>query len=111
MEPERAFVRNLGDPRLPTKEEVEQHRIRRHIPYRNWCPECVKAMGKEMGYYRDKGKVRDIPEYSWDYCFPGDELGYKWTVLLGKERKTGMIMSSAVPEKGGGHKVHDRQVL
>eukprot|EP00973_Karenia_brevis_P013280 1803265-Karenia_brevis.AAC.1 len=28
-------------------------------------------------------------------------MGYKWTVLVGKERKTGAIMATTVPQKGG----------
>ena len=53
-----------------------------------------------MDHRRDEGNMRKLPEYSWDYCFPGDELGFKWTVLVGKERSTGSCMASAVPMKG-----------
>ena len=53
-----------------------------------------------MGHRRDE-KERILPEYSFDYCFPGDELGYKWTVLVGKERESGAYMGTAVPNKGG----------
>eukprot|EP00973_Karenia_brevis_P026313 3629018-Karenia_brevis.AAC.1 len=42
-----------------------------------------------------------LPEYVWDYCFPGDEMGLHWIVLAGKERKTGMIMATTVPQEGG----------
>eukprot|EP00973_Karenia_brevis_P069397 9649952-Karenia_brevis.AAC.1 len=28
-------------------------------------------------------------------------MGYKWTVLVGKGRTTGMIMATTVPRKGG----------
>eukprot|EP00973_Karenia_brevis_P026122 3605150-Karenia_brevis.AAC.1 len=28
-------------------------------------------------------------------------MGYKWTVLVGKERKTAAIMATTVPQKGG----------
>eukprot|EP00973_Karenia_brevis_P025835 3565013-Karenia_brevis.AAC.1 len=30
-----------------------------------------------------------------------DEVGYRWTALVGKERKTGAIMATTVPQKGG----------
>ena len=70
---ENEFVRKLRDPRLPTQEEVDEHYVRGHIPYRDWCPICVQAKGKGQYHYRDKGKVRALPEYAWDYCFPGDE--------------------------------------
>ena len=39
-------------------------------------------------------------ELSFDYCFPGDETGYKVTVLVGKERETGITMASVVLVKG-----------
>ena len=46
------------------------------------------------------GDERILPEYSFDYCFPGNELGYKLTVLVGRERVTGMCMATVLPFKG-----------
>ena len=43
---------------------------------------------------------RGLNEYSFDFCFPGDEMGYKLTILAGKERNSGAVMSTAVPTKG-----------
>ena len=40
-------VKEMVDPRRPSQREVEEHE-RHHLPYRNWCPVCVKAKGKEM---------------------------------------------------------------
>ena len=37
-EKEADFVRKIGDPKLPSEKDVEEHRMRGHIPYRNWCP-------------------------------------------------------------------------
>eukprot|EP00973_Karenia_brevis_P069322 9638662-Karenia_brevis.AAC.1 len=73
-----------------------------HAVYRNWCGVCVRAKSKEWDCSRDKGKERKLPQYVWDYCFPGDEFGYKWTVFVGKERRTGAIMATTVPHEGGG---------
>ena len=42
-----------------------------------------------------------LPEYSWVYCLPGDELRHKWTVLVGRERESKAIMATHVPSKGG----------
>ena len=61
---------------------------------------CVKAMGRDEAH-RTEDKDREVPEYGFDYYFPGDELGFKWTVLVGKEREGGMYMASTVPQKGG----------
>ena len=98
---EEDFVRKFRDPKLPSEEEVERHFISGHVPYRSWCGVCVRSKGRDMDHVRDGGKERLLPEYSWDYCFPGDELGFKWTVLVGKERGSRSFMASAVPMKGG----------
>ena len=55
LEPAGVFLRNWGNPSLPIREEVEKHRMQGHVIYRNWCPECVKARGKEMDHRRGKG--------------------------------------------------------
>ena len=39
-------------------------------------------------------------ELSLDYCFMGDEGGDRVTVLVGRERTTGMTMATVVPVKG-----------
>ena len=101
LEEEGEFIRKLPDPRLPSAEEVERHFISGHLPYRNWCPVCVKSKGKDASHLRDSGSARGIPEYSFDYCFPGNELGFKWVVLVGKERSSGAFMATTVPMKGG----------
>eukprot|EP00973_Karenia_brevis_P006990 947589-Karenia_brevis.AAC.1 len=79
---------------LPSEQEVKEHYEMGHAVFRNWCGVCVRARSKEWDCRRDDGKERNLPEYVWGYCFPGDENGFKWTVLVGKERKTGMIMAT-----------------
>ena len=51
--------------------------------------------------HKDSGdKARELPEYRFDYCFPGDELEFKWTVLVGRERGSKAWMATALPSKG-----------
>ena len=69
-EKEDEVVRKLVDPKLPSLKEVDDHWVAGHLPYRNWCSECVAAKGKDMDHQQDGGKSRGIPEYSFDYCFP-----------------------------------------
>ena len=83
LAPEGEAIKKVLDPKLPTQVEVDEHYAMGHAVFRNWCPICVRAYGKEMDHSRDDGKERRLPEYSWDYCFPGDELGFRWTVLVG----------------------------
>ena len=92
-------LRGLGDPRKPSEKEVVEHELT-HLPYRNWCAVCVRAKGKDLDHRKEVREEREISEYCFDFCFPGDELGYKLTILSGKERLTGMTMGVAVPTKG-----------
>ena len=92
-------VKAIGDPRRPTEAEVEEHERGNHCPYRNWCGVCVRARGKDMDHRADAMEARGLSEYSFDYCFLGDEFGCKLTTLVGKERKTGCVMATAVPTK------------
>ena len=104
-------VKKLVDPLKPTQKEVDEHNLF-HTPYRNWCPICVKAKGKSLDHQR---KVETNPsgysEYSFDYGFPGDEFGFKLTVLGRKERRTGMRFATAVPTKGASGKFSSDKVL
>lgn len=94
-------MKKLRDPTLPSDKEVEDHWFENHVNYRGWCDICARASrGKERDCPRHSVKSRELSESSWDYCFPGDELGFKWTVLVGKERNTRAILATAVPEKG-----------
>jgi hypothetical protein len=86
QEKDDVVVKRVLDPQLPSQKEVDMHYVMGHLPFRSWCPVCVKAKGREMDHRADSGKERKMPAYSWDYCFPGDEFGFKWTVLVGKER-------------------------
>ena len=31
-------IKKMVDPKLPSKEDVELHYLRGHLPFRNWCP-------------------------------------------------------------------------
>ena len=86
-------MRNIGDPRLPTKAEVENH-IVTHVPYRNWCPRCVRGWGKDLDHRRSVDDDRRVLEFAFDYCFMGNEGGAKVTILVGRERTTGMTMAT-----------------
>ena len=41
-----------------------------------------------------------MQEFSLDYCFMGMDNGAKVTILVGRERTTGMTMATVVPAKG-----------
>ena len=109
-EKEQERIKAMADPRRPTEKEVELHNLT-HLPYRNWCELCVAAKGKDLDHRKDVREARCLPEYSFDYCFPGDEFGYHLTILVGRERATGMTMATVVPEKGSKGKFVADKVL
>ena len=49
---------------------------------------------------KDDEDQAGIPEYTMDYCFPGDEHGERLTVLVVVEKYTKMKKAIVVPNKG-----------
>ena len=41
-----------------------------------------------------------LDEFHMDYCFPGDDFGFKLAILVVVERYTGMKAAIVVPRKG-----------
>ena len=104
-------TKRMLDPKLPSPEEVRQHNLT-HMPYRNWCPHCVRGRGKEMDHKKKKDtNEQDIPEYHLDYCFPGDEEGEKLTILVVVEKETKMKKAVVVPSKGSTGRYAAKMVL
>ena len=97
------------DPQLPTKEEVEEHNLT-HLPFRNWCPHCVRGAGRSADH---RVHVRDdgLPEVHLDYCFLGTDGKSTETVLVVRERPHRMTMSTIVPMKGASLEWTVRRVL
>jgi hypothetical protein len=94
-------VKKTFDTKLPSEEEVKDHYLSGHVPYRSWCPHCIKGRGKERGHRKkgDEGQ-QGIPEYHMDFCFPGDEHGERLTVLVIIERYTKMKKAVVAPSEG-----------
>ena len=78
-------VQRMVDPRLPSEEEVREHQLT-HLPFRNWCPHCIKGRREEMNHNNQDRSERRLDEFHMDYCFPGDEFGYKLTILVVVEK-------------------------
>jgi hypothetical protein len=54
-------MRKMADPCLPTRAEVEEHRLT-HLPFRSWCPHCIKGRGAERGHLPKEIKTQ------WEKC-------------------------------------------
>ena len=56
-EEEARTIKGKRPVRQPTREEYEEH-MRTHLPFRKWCPHCVK--GKRKNDPRRTDKEREI---------------------------------------------------
>ena len=53
----------------PSPDEFNKH-CATHLPYRNWCPTCVKAKRKNPSHRKtDAGQHKHVPVLSMDYMF------------------------------------------
>ena len=66
-----------ADPGRPTQREAGEHEVC-HIPFRSWCPYCVKGKAvsspHRRGDQRDEGlRATGVPTVSLDYCWADGE--------------------------------------
>ena len=100
-----ARPRLLTAPNPPSKQERLEHEIS-HLPYRTWCPHCVR--GKAKCHYhkmRENEEERTVPVVAFDYAFltktaEDDVCKDELTVVVGKDAKTKCVFPIPVPQKG-----------
>ena len=90
----------------PSKEEVELHN-KTHLPYRSWCPHCVRGKARRRAHRRKRRKVRGgIPVISVDYMWmkgkkgDGDEEKKGNPILVMHCRDTKLTWARVVLRKG-----------
>ena len=90
-------------PVTPSRKEVEEHSAT-HMPYRSWCPHCVKGRGNNQPHRKSAEKDKDdsVPVIGMDYGFmtkkgTDDQMG---PMLVLKESRHGLVKSMVVPAKG-----------
>ena len=98
-------VRNpikMSDPMQPTEQEKGDRELT-HLPYRSWCRHCVRGRGKTAAHKKQAG-TGCLHELHFDYAFLGEEdkPGECVTMLVVREKYTGMTMSTAMPTKSTG---------
>ena len=64
-----------------------------------------------MGHRKQSREVKGLAEYHFDYCFPGNELGFKLSILVAVEKYSGMKMCTVVPTKGATGMFAARRVI
>ena len=89
--------RGLKVPGEPTLAERKQHELT-HLPYRDWCPHCVKAKGRHGPSKKQSDRQ---PVIQIDYCFhaTSEELPLR-KILSACDVQTGLSMAVVVPQKG-----------
>ena len=45
MADEARRVKKFQNPRMPSKEEIEDREVAGHLPFRSWCTHCVRGKG------------------------------------------------------------------
>ena len=95
--------RMLSAPSAPSRQEAQEHAIT-HLPFRSWCPFCVRGKSKSSPHKRNVSHDEDgVPVVSFDYCFMGDREATDLsnvTILVGRDRRSRCYMVVPVPQKG-----------
>ena len=96
---EEAPVRIARDPGDPTDEEFENHCVT-HLPFRRWCPICVKAKGKEDSHRKAGESTK--PTIVLDYKSFGQEIDVddKATAIVGRDKDTVSTFAHVCESKG-----------
>ena len=90
----------LRRPHEPTQAEIDEHMCC-HIPYRNWCPHCVRGRGRNAAHKAlaaEQGHAIDT--HAMDYCFLGQVQDTTVPVLVIRHLRTRYCAATVVPEKG-----------
>ena len=105
-------VRTRTAPRPPSAEEVRQHSVT-HLPFRNWCPHCVAARGRNFPHSRIREESQcEYPVVHFDYCFPRNEVGGETVpVLVGRVSDSKALLGHVVPAKGAGVEWTVKQII
>ena len=111
---EEAPIRRPRNPSEPTPEEKQKHWAV-HLPYRSWCPVCVKARGREDPHRAQKERKADLelPQISMDYAEIGNdqEEGEARKLLVGRDRQSKFTFCHLVKCKGTGDERIVKKVL
>ena len=76
----------MRQPVLPTQ-TIADHEVA-HLPFRSWCPFCVRGRGQSQGHFKVDRGDEQIPLISVDYGFLGtrDSPANELPILLIKDR-------------------------
>ena len=89
-------------PRRLSAEQVQSHRLAHHL-VSSWCLLSIAGRAKKPHFRQKVGDDGGVPIICFDCCFWRDRPGGESVpVLVGRERRTKMMLAHLVPLKGGG---------
>ena len=94
-------------PYTPSKQERMEHDLT-HVPYRSWCPHCVRGKAIALGHYVKKNEDesdKKITLVALDYAFlqktdADEEQSNEITTMVVKDAKSKCVFPIPVPQKG-----------
>ena len=89
-----APVTILKSPHCPSWEERVRHNAT-HLLYRNWCPICIRARGREDDHKRVKKKREGASVVVMDYKSFGHDIDDDMlTALVARDKGSGMMAAN-----------------
>ena len=95
-------VKVQKDVKEPTQAESDEHNVA-HVPFRSWCPHCVKGKAKGAQHRKQDNVKHELPTVSFDYFYlvkkaEGEERGQPLVAI--QDDESGMLRSAVLKQKG-----------
>ena len=87
-------------PTTPSEEERKEHESSGHAVFRNWCEQCLQATGYAQKHTRKDHSKDMLPTISMDFFYMNEDPNAR-PHLVAVDRRTGMMMATALEKKGG----------
>ena len=95
--------RGLQEPRTPTEEEEQAHRLTGHVPFAAWCPSCMIGRAKDAPHRKQGARQEAQPIIQLDYHELGgsnDDAHCNLKGLVAIATASGAILTVPVQKKG-----------
>ena len=93
-------------PKTPSPEEYRVHRLT-HLPYRSWCPHCVRAKKRNPPHKKKSSKDaerRTVPAIAIDYMYMTNrEFGQGNPIVVVKDSENDGVWAFMALRKGAGN--------
>ena len=67
-----SHVKYHTSPLAPSRQEYHEHMVT-HVPYRSWCPHCVRGLARADQHRKDAEAEGSVPSLAIDYAFMGKD--------------------------------------